>query len=401
MLFKEAVELLVKQRACGSKKGNLEAVRSTAAALGINNPPFKIIHIAGTNGKGTTSSLAALALTGSGFKTGLFTSPHICSITERITIDGRQISKKDFAKYIAAVLRAETAPLKFFEIITLAAIKYFTDKKVDYAVLECGIGGLLDSTNFITPVLSIITSIGIDHTALLGRTVKSIARQKAGIIKRGVPCICGPLCKEAAAVVKNTAKSKKSKLYAPAKIKVLADYSAALTRFEYKGQIFTLNLIGRAQAKNAALVLRAGEVLGLPLNALKEAFKKIYMPCRFEIIKNAKYKIIADGAHNPAAVEEFLFNFKKTPYAKTDCALIIAFSADKDYAACAKMLAKHFDDITVTQTGARGAGVEALAKAFAKPVKTVKNPVQISIPNIKKNCVILGSFYLFSKIKLS
>lgn len=399
MLFKEAVDLLGK-RAVG-KKGDLPAVRSTAAVLGIQNPPFKIIHIAGTNGKGTTSCLTAAALSASGFKTGLFTSPHIYDITERIKIDGKNINKKDFAKYTAAVLKAEPQKLKFFEVITLASLKYFTDKKVDYAVLECGIGGLLDSTNFITPVLSIITSIGLDHTTLLGDNLPSIAAQKAGIIKPRVPCICGPIGAAAGAVIKNTAKHQKSKLYTPVKFKAVADYKNANTVLEYEGTKIPLNLLGRAQSVNAAIVLRAAEVLGLPLTAVKKAFKNIHMPCRFELIKNGKYMVIADGAHNPAAVEEFLFNFKKTPYAKRGCALIAAFSADKDYQSCAKMLGKQFDDITITSTGARGVDLRILAQGFNKPVKIAPNPAQIDTKNIKKDIVILGSFYLFPKIKLA
>ncbi|NGX48908.1 MAG: Folylpolyglutamate synthase, partial [Candidatus Anoxychlamydiales bacterium] len=162
----------------------------------LNNPhiDFKSIHVAGTNGKGSVATKIAKALSLSGYKTALYTSPHITSYEERISVDGKLISKKDvkvLLKKIFKLRKKLKIYLSFFEITTLLAFLYFSKKKVDFAIIETGLGGRLDATNIITPILSIITSIGLDHTNILGDTIDLIAFEKAGIIKPKIPVVIG------------------------------------------------------------------------------------------------------------------------------------------------------------------------------------------------------------------
>ena len=176
----------------GAYKPGLQGVRDFDAVLGNPSGVFRSIHVAGTNGKGSVANMLAAALTAAGYKTGLYTSPHLLDFRERMRINGEMVPKE----YVHAFLSRwkpyfEKENLSFFEITTGMAFRWFADEKVDIAIIECGLGGRLDSTNIITPELSIITSIGLDHCALLGNTLQDIAREKAGIIKPGVPCIIG------------------------------------------------------------------------------------------------------------------------------------------------------------------------------------------------------------------
>ena len=212
MNFKQALALL-EARGHGNKKNNLAEVKKTAALLGLKNLAYKTVHVSGSNGKGTVCFLLAKNLKLNGYKTGLFTSPHITDICERVQINGKKISKKDFALYLSKVLKKETVKLKFFELLTLLALLYFKDKKVDFAVIECGIGARKDSTNIIKPCLSIITSVSLEHTQILGNTLKQIAYEKTGVIKQKIPCITGVLPTAAQKEIKSIAAKKKAPLF--------------------------------------------------------------------------------------------------------------------------------------------------------------------------------------------
>lgn len=403
MTFKQALNIILKQRGHGNKKSNLAEVKKTAAALGLQKLPFKNIIVAGTNGKGTTATLLALALTEGGFKTGLFTSPHIYEVTERIKTDGVNISRKDFAFYVNAVLSKETVPLKFFEVLTLAAMLYFKDSGVDYVVCECGIGGRKDCTNIFPRALSIITSVDIDHSAILGDTLAKIAWQKGGIIKSGVPCVCGPLKKEAETVINNIAAAKKViPLTLKGKFKLIKrDYKNLQTVFRLGGETFTLKLAGAAQAQNAALVCLAAQNLGLPKTALEKAFLNIKMPCRFEVIPFGKRVIIKDGAHNPAAVKEFLKTYIASPFYGHQNTLIYGAMADKDYKTALKLLEPHFKHIVLTCADSKKGVPMGDLKALLPDknnVKTEANASALNLKNLSGNIVVAGSFYLCARI---
>ena len=189
MNYNKALELILKKQSLGILPG-LERVFALLEKMGNPQDKIKVIHIAGTNGKGTVSACIAESLTKNGYKTGLFTSPWVIDYREQIQIDGQFISKNDFAYYVEKYRDNECSE---FEFLCAVMYKYFYDKNVDYAVVECGMGGLEDATNVITsPVVSVITSVALDHTAFLGDTLEKIAGQKAGIIKENRPCVLYP-----------------------------------------------------------------------------------------------------------------------------------------------------------------------------------------------------------------
>lgn len=211
---------IVKLRAAGSKF-SLEGMREFANALGNPQESLKILHIAGTNGKGSTSAFCEAILRAHGFKTGMFTSPHLLKINERIQINRCEISDEDFAKQFEILERA-TAKLTqnksvqsptFFEYMTAMAFNYFKEKSTDFAVFEVGMGGRLDSTNIANPQICAITSIALEHTQFLGDTIEKIAREKAGIIKQNTPVVCGIMPQEALLEIEKIAAQKNAPLY--------------------------------------------------------------------------------------------------------------------------------------------------------------------------------------------
>ena len=367
MNFKQALALL-NERGHGNKKNNLTEVKKTAVALGLKNLPYKTVHVSGSNGKGTVCFLLAKNLKLNGFKTGLFTSPHITDICERVQINGKKISKKDFALYLSKVLKKETVKLKFFEILTLLALHYFKDKKVDFAVIECGIGARKDSTNIIKPVLSIITSVSLEHTQILGSILKQIAFEKAGVIKQKTPCVTGVLPSVAQKEIKTIAAKNKAPL-------------------------FTVKKEETKLKENKNIVLKAAEILGLKKKTLK-----LNLPCRFEVVKRGRKYIIKDGAHNPEAIKELVKIYKNSPYYKKENTLIFACAKDKDYKSMAKILNPLFKNIIVTEASKNAVPAAELKKYFPR-AQICANPKTINFKNLKGNILICGSFYLCSKWK--
>lgn len=198
MTYREAIDFLFESTpmfqniGAHAYKPGLDTVTALSAAFGNPHTGIKTVHVAGTNGKGSTSSLIAASLTAAGYRTGLYTSPHLLDFRERIRIDGEMISEKEVCDFINEYLKKDEGPApSFFELTTVMAFDHFARHTVDVAVIEVGLGGRLDSTNIITPELSVITNISKDHTALLGETLPEIAAEKAGIIKDGIPVIIG------------------------------------------------------------------------------------------------------------------------------------------------------------------------------------------------------------------
>ena len=367
MNFQNALALLA-ERGHGNKKNNLAEVKTTARALGLSDLTYKTLHISGTNGKGTVCFLLAKNLKLNGYKTGLFTSPHLYDICERVQINGKKISKKDFALYLSKVLKKETVKLKFFELLTLLALLYFKDKKVDFAVIECGIGARKDSTNIIKPCLSIITSVSLEHTQILGKNLKQIAFEKAGVIKPKTPCITGILQTAARKEIKNIALKNKAPLF---------EIKKAETKLK----------------ENQNIVLKAAEILGLSKTDIN-----LNLACRFEINKNGKKYIIKDGAHNPAAIKELVKIYKNSAYYKKENTLIFACAADKDYKTMARILAPLFKHIILTEANANACPASELKKHF-KNAKICTNPKKIHFNKLSGNILICGSFYLCSAYK--
>ena len=282
----------------------LERTLAVLKILGNPQDKIKIVHIAGTNGKGSTAAILANILKCAGYKTGLYTSPHLIEYTERIKINGEEILKKDFAEYIneiCLIADKHDIHLTEFEILTICAYKYFYDKKVDIAVIETGLGGRFDATNVCKkPLLSVITSISFDHTDRLGKTIEQIAFEKAGIIKEKSTVIT-EISNKGFKVIKQTAEEKKAKLIVVANY-VEMNFKDGVYYAVIQDKKYEFPLLGLYQKSNLSLVMKALEYFKVSQKALEEGLKTAHWSARLEYIKQKN--LIIDGAHNPDGANE-------------------------------------------------------------------------------------------------
>lgn len=328
-------------------KPGLERIGELCERLGHPEKKLKFIHVAGTNGKGSTSAMLDSVLRAAGYKTGLYTSPFIRVFNERMRVDGDNISNDELTElteYIKPIAeQMEDKPTEF-ELITALAFEYFARHNCDVVILEAGMGGRLDSTNIIdTSILSIITGIALDHTAFLGDTVEKIATEKAGIIKRGVPVLYGGTDESAAKIIEQRAIECDS-AFERVDYDRLCVRSMSLdgTVFDFdKFENLRIKLLGSYQPRNASIVVSAVEILrrnGFDINdaAMREGLSSAEWQGRFEILSREPLMIF-DGAHNPqgieAAVESIRLYFKE----KRVC-IVTGVLRDKDYTHIAKML---------------------------------------------------------------
>lgn len=300
MNFDEAVKYLYSSRppfhtvGAAAYKPGLENTLRLMAHVGNPHEALRAIHVAGTNGKGSTSHLIAAALQASGLRVGLFTSPHLVSLTERIRINGMPIPEEEVATWVTRhrAFLDEIQP-SFFETMTALAFDYFVQQKVDIAVIEVGLGGRLDSTNVLTPLLSIITNIGLDHTEFLGNTLAKIAREKAGIIKPRVPIVIGETHPQTINIFMERAQACESEIY-------FADQCEYLrrTRLRYAPECELKGLYQEHNLQTAFVALRA---LGVQTSAIKEGFAHVCsmtgLRGRWEILKERPLTI-CDTGHN-------------------------------------------------------------------------------------------------------
>jgi len=335
----------------------------------LGDPPKRAasVHITGTNGKGSSAMMVAYALAASGYRTGLYTSPHLHSWRERIRLDGELISEAELARlvtelkpYVEAVNeRASYGQLTTFEFLTSMAFAYFGQKKVDFQVLEVGMGGKFDATSVITPVVAIITTVGLDHTDVLGDTVAEIAAEKCGIIKPGITVVVSPQPPEAAEVIRQSCAERGAKLRTVGKDITWRNISHDLDgqRLEVKGrkgnyELF-IPLLGEHQMVNAATAVAALEVLiekgfDVPSTSIAEGFSRVEWPGRFQLL-NRRPLLLVDGAHNIDAarglrrsIENYL-DFERA-------ILVMGASGDKNIAAVIAELAPIFDEVIVTRS---------------------------------------------------
>lgn len=315
----------------------------------LNNPhkDLKFIHIAGTNGKGSTTAMIAEILKEKGFKVGMYTSPFLEEFEERIQINGVNIPKETLTKLIEKVKDVVDVVIEEgygqpteFEIITCIMLLYFKNENIDYGVIEVGLGGRLDSTNVITPILSIITSISFDHTNILGNTLEEIAGEKAGIIKNGVPVLVYNQSDSVLNVIKKVAYEKNSKVY-------VADFEKCqyIKTVEEKNGVYQvvkidndfdikLSLLGEHQIKNAYLAIKAAKIMSevehisISSDDIIKALYKVKWIGRFELLANNP-KVVIDGAHNIDGIRQLRRNVEKYfKYKKVN--LILGILADKD-----------------------------------------------------------------------
>ncbi|MBL8214343.1 MAG: bifunctional folylpolyglutamate synthase/dihydrofolate synthase [Bryobacterales bacterium] len=292
-------------------KFDLRSIAAVLERLGHPERAARIVHVAGTNGKGSTCTMMASALQRAGYRTGLYTSPHLVSPTERIRIDGVAVSEEEFAAAFDVVHRVAEEMLAsgelelhptYFETVTAMAFVIFRERGVQWTVLEVGLGGRLDATNVVTPELAVITPIDYDHEAWLGHTIAAIAGEKAGIIKAGVPVVLARQRPEAEQVIRERAQAVGAPLvraddYPPSHVRLHERGST----FEWDGFAVECPLAGAHQVDNTVTALTALRQLGIPQEAVQEGIRAARWPGRLEYVSETP-AIVLDGAHNPAGV---------------------------------------------------------------------------------------------------
>ena len=370
MTYLNAIQYVGAARRFGMKLG-LDAMRALAARLGQPQARLRFVHLAGTNGKGSTAAFCESCLRAGGHRVGLYTSPHLVTIRERIQVDRVPISETAFAEGMAAVGAAVEGEPTFFEIMTALALWHFAREKVDWVVWETGLGGRLDATNIVTPEVAVITNIGLDHTQYLGTTLAEIAREKAGIIKPGVPVVSG--VGEGEAVVAGEA----GRIGAPL-VEVAREIAAedrgivgARQRARLAGRDYSLGLIGAHQVANAACALAALRQLPvtLPAEAIARGLETAAWPGRLEILSEEPLTVL-DGAHNGAAMEKLLATWDALLAARGlnggGAHLLFGSVSDKDITGMARMLAPRFGQVALVRLrNERTADPAALRPFFA------------------------------------
>jgi dihydrofolate synthase/folylpolyglutamate synthase len=379
MTYRDALSYLGDTRRFGMKLG-LEPMRKLARALGDPQESLRFIHLAGTNGKGSTAAFCESCLRASGIRVGLYTSPHLVSVRERIQIDRSPISEADFAEGMTIVRRAveehEDHEVTFFELMTALALWYFGREKVDWVVWETGLGGRLDATNIVRPEVCIITNIGLDHQQYLGNSLREIAAEKAGIIKSRAPVISAVEIGEAADVIRKRAKAESCVLTLINKDREVEDLGLRGNKQAARidGREFELGLIGPHQVSNAACAIEAMRQLKISEAAIARGLKSTVWPGRFEILSE-KPLIVLDGAHNPAGIAMLVETWRAFLAARygwgaheTDARahLVFASVTDKDISDMAQLLRPLAREVSlVGLANERGAEPALLAPSFA------------------------------------
>lgn len=376
-------------------KFGLRNIRSLLKVVDNPHRKYPTVHIAGTNGKGSTSSMIAAILTAAGYKVGLYTSPHLVKFNERIRINGVMISDTEVVRY-TKLLRPHIEKVKgtFFEATTAMAFRYFADQKVDVAVIETGLGGRLDSTNVVRPIVSVITSIGKEHTEQLGKTIASIAREKAGIIKFRTPVVLGNMSRTARAVMTRKAHDMRAPVL-------------HANRFSIPNSV-SIQLKGKHQHKNAQCAVAGCAVIAhhfvIDEKAIHDGLENTSpltgLRARFEIAHGSP-QVLLDVAHNPDGVKTLCTELRRLKYRKM--AIVFAVMKDKDYATMGRELRKVHAAVVVTQPSVeRALPAGDLYAAYSKMnfvlhcAPSVRDAIRIGkrLAGSKGLLVVTGSHFL-------
>jgi dihydrofolate synthase/folylpolyglutamate synthase len=365
----------------------LERMRALLSLVGDPHLRVRTVHITGTKGKGSTAAMIAAALRADGYRVGLFTSPHLVRVEERTQVDGEPISPAELTALIRQLVPAVEhleridQPPTFFEIGTALGFLHFVHRRCDVAVVEVGLGGRFDSTNVCRPLVAVVTSVGLDHTAQLGNTLEAIAYQKAGIIKPGVPVVCGVTDPGPRVVIERVAAEVGAKV-----VQAGRDFG-----FEYDpvGRAVTirpypplpLNLLGKHQGANAAVAVATVEQLrrtGMPISdrAVAKGLAGVRWPARIELISE-RPTIILDTAHNVPSVEALVNTLSTCLPVRGRKAVVFAVSSDKQFPEMLKVLAGYFDTFHLTKYGnnPRCVPPEVLADSLATVAPDVRPKV--------------------------
>ncbi|MBA7492690.1 Dihydrofolate synthase/folylpolyglutamate synthase [subsurface metagenome] len=425
--YAEALDYIYDLTKYGIKLG-LKNINYLLYLLGEPHKKLKIIHVSGTNGKGSTCSLISSILQSDGYKVGLYTSPHLVDFTERIEINRKPIERKKVSELLErikpSIKKVANAPSyghpTFFEVITSMAFLYFFEEQVDFLVLEVGLGGRLDATNVCEPLISVITHIDYDHMDKLGNSLEEIAREKGGIIKPEGIIISSKQYDEVYKEIKKIVDEKNSLIYSTG-----SEISYEIVKSDINGVIFDLKgiyrnyknlytpLLGRHQAENAATAISAIEALkirGVKISekAIRAGLEKVKWTGRLEIIQNNP-TLILDGAHNPSGVKivrqalEEIFSYHRL-------ILVLAIFADKDYKKMIQILAPNADLIITTKArNPRATPPQIIAKEAAQYIeknkiivtKDIPQAINSALSNSKEDDLICitGSLYTIGEAK--
>jgi len=413
--YNSCLESMYGLRRFGIKMG-LSTIKTVLSSLGNPQNTYACIHVAGTNGKGSVASSLASILNQAGYKTGLYTSPHLVRFNERIQVNNRPISNRNVVASYNTIKKTHHGDREptFFEFATIMAFYEFASRKVDWAIIETGMGGRLDATNIIRPRVSVITNISLEHRDYLGDTLEQISGEKAGIIKTRTPVITGIRQKKAIAVVKNKAAEKSAPLFCFGKnFKVRRNKSGT---FSYQGietnwKNLRTGLSGDHQVDNAALVLAACEILNqndaeLSLDHIKAGLIKNRWPGRLEIV-STKPRLILDGAHNFIAARN-LARFLSANYNKRKVIMVIGILDDKPYRAMLNCLLPTANQVILTRAKINRAmeaeKLEPIAKKIIPQVTIISDVKQALAHAIKTaspddTICVAGSLYVVGEAK--
>ncbi len=383
---KEYLNYLFSFNKFGTNLG-LERIEFLLEKLGNPQNSFKSIHVAGTNGKGSTCSFIQSVLMEHGFKTGLYTSPHIKKFRERIRIDLKEITDKELAKETKEIKKIVDEKQKtdpsfhptFFELSVAITYSFFKRKKIDFAVIETGLGGRLDATNVLSPLVSVITNISLEHTEFLGNTIQKIAAEKAGIIKPNSVCVTAESKPKALKAIKEKARKEKVTVFEVKKHTKITNYFFGLGKQKFdltlekeKIKGIEISLTGKFQLINAATALLALKKTGIKLSKakIKKGMKKAFIAGRFQII-NKNPLIVLDAGHNPGCFEEIKETLKlmKKNNEFEDLVLVIALSSDKNAKEISRIIFPLADKIVITKAKYRGMELEKIAELADKHKK--------------------------------
>ena len=399
-------------------KPGLERTEALLAALDDPQRRFPSVHVAGTNGKGSVIALIASVLQQAGLRVGIYTSPHLISCRERIAIDGRPIPREEFAALVsrlAPLIEKMPEPPTQFEFLTAMAFEHFAQREVDVAVIEVGLGGRFDSTNVIMPLLSIITHIAFDHMHLLGTTLRQIAAEKAGIIKKGIPVVTAEKKAEPLSVIECEAERLGAPLHRvdPSRIKRID--------FDWDGQDFQtpdwgplrLGLLGHYEGENLAIVLEGLRLLNArwPLTGeiVRQGLAEARWPGRFELLARQPY-LIADGAHNVEAAQALVetieaYHQRHLPNGRKW--LLFGVLADKDVPGICQTLFPHFDELLITRPNSERACERTIVQALAKDqgrsvqITSLSSGLKTAMSKMERDDLlcVTGSLYLVGELK--
>jgi dihydrofolate synthase/folylpolyglutamate synthase len=425
MNFEQCRAYLDSLQVIGIKLG-LDSVRTLLN--GLNNPHLRYptLLVAGTNGKGSVCAMLTRILSRHGLRAGLYTSPHLVAVQERIRVNHRMISRPAFCRALTEVRQAADkllrdgklpSPPTHFEVLTCAALSYFKTGRVDIAVLEVGLGGRFDATNVVTPILSVITSIGRDHEKYLGRTIDQIALEKAGIIKPKVPVVSGALRPAAGTVIRKRARELRAPylgaLDPPHTLKAVRSRTGYRFVYDLSGEKYSFSpgLAGLHQGRNAAVAVAAAVRLGQVWRPLRKALivrgiEETRWPGRLETVGRSPH-VILDGAHNPdgvKAVRDYMSDFIRRPVI-----LVFGVMKDKDISGLARILFPIAQKIILTKfpyhRAAEPADILGHARRFAGRALIEPDPsrayrLALAEALRQKGCVLVtGSLFLVGEVK--